>query len=87
MPDAPGWRWIHTPGHTPGHVSLFRESDRTLVSGDALIATRQESMIAVVTQRRELHGPPAYYTGDWDRSRDAVRALAALSPELLVPGH
>jgi glyoxylase-like metal-dependent hydrolase (beta-lactamase superfamily II) len=87
VPDAPGWRWIHTPGHTPGHVSLFRESDRTLVSGDALIATRQESMIAVVTQRRELHGPPAYYTGDWDRSRDAVRALAALSPELLVPGH
>ena len=27
---------IHTPGHTPGHISLFLPSDRLLVSGDAL---------------------------------------------------
>ncbi len=87
VPDAPEWRWIPTPGHTPGHVSLYRDADRTLVSGDALITTRQESMFAVMTQRRELHGPPAYYTPDWDRARDSVRTLAALSPQLLVPGH
>jgi glyoxylase-like metal-dependent hydrolase (beta-lactamase superfamily II) len=31
-----GIRVIHTPGHTPGHISLYLESSMTLVSGDAL---------------------------------------------------
>ena len=26
VPEMPGWRWIHTPGHSPGHVSLLRDS-------------------------------------------------------------
>ena len=87
VPGADEWRWIHTPGHTPGHISLFRESDRTLLSADALITTKQESVLSVLAQRRELHGPPAYFTQDWDRARDSVRALARLAPELLVAGH
>ncbi len=87
VPDAPEWRWIHTPGHTPGHVSLFRDADRTLLTADALTTTKQESLAAVVTQRRELHGPPAYYTQDWDRARDSFRALTRLAPELIVSGH
>jgi glyoxylase-like metal-dependent hydrolase (beta-lactamase superfamily II) len=87
VPDAPGWRWIHTPGHTPGHVSLFREADRTLLAADAMTTTKQESIAAVLTQRRELHGPPAYFTQDWDRARDSFRALARLAPDLIVSGH
>lgn len=87
VPAAPAWRWIHTPGHTPGHVSLFRDADRTLMSADALITTRQESALAVLQQRCELHGPPAYFTSDWDRARDSVEALARLEPELVVAGH
>jgi len=87
VPGAPEWRCLHTPGHTPGHVSLFRETDRTLLSADALITTKQESVLAVMAQRCELHGPPAYYTQDWDRARDSVRALSRLAPELLVAGH
>jgi len=87
VPDAPEWQWIHTPGHSPGHVSLYREADRTLVSGDALTTTKQESICAVMVQRRELKGPPAYYTQDWDRAGDSVRALAALRPEVIVAGH
>ena len=87
VPDAPDWRWIHTPGHTPGHVALFRDSDRTLLAADALTTTKQESVASVLTQRRELHGPPAYYTQDWDRARESVRALVGLSPEWIVSGH
>jgi glyoxylase-like metal-dependent hydrolase (beta-lactamase superfamily II) len=87
LPGVAGWRWIHTPGHTPGHVSFFSDVDRTLVSADALITTKQESALAVLMQRRELHGPPAYFTSDWDAARDSVRCLAALKPEVLVPGH
>ncbi|HXT32634.1 MAG TPA: MBL fold metallo-hydrolase [Vicinamibacterales bacterium] len=87
VPGADEWRWMHTPGHTPGHISLFRETDRTLLSADAVITTKQESILSVLAQRCELHGPPAYYTADWDRARDSVRALARLAPELLVAGH
>ena len=42
VPAMPGWRWIHTPGHTPGHVSLWHEDSRTLIAGDAVITTAQE---------------------------------------------
>jgi len=87
VPGMPGWRWIHTPGHTPGHVSLWRTSDKTLVAGDAVITTKQESAYAVITQRPELHGPPAYFTTDWDAARESARRLANLAPELLVTGH
>lgn len=87
VPFMPGWRVIPTPGHTPGHVSLWREADRTLIAGDAFITTRQESAYAVLTQKPEMHGPPQYYTPDWDAARESARKLAALEPELVVTGH
>jgi glyoxylase-like metal-dependent hydrolase (beta-lactamase superfamily II) len=87
VPGMPEWRWIPTPGHSPGHVSLWRQRDRTLIAGDAFITTKQESAYAVATQRPELHGPPMYFTPDWDSARDSVRRLAALQPELVVTGH
>ncbi len=87
VPVMPGWRWIHTPGHTPGHISLWRESDRMMIVGDAFITTNQESAYAVATQRTELHGPPMYYTQDWDASRRSVQRLAALEPETVITGH
>jgi glyoxylase-like metal-dependent hydrolase (beta-lactamase superfamily II) len=87
VPGMPGWRWIHTPGHTPGHVSLFREEDRTVIAGDAFVTTKQESATAVLTQRPEVRGPPAYYTPDWDSARQSVERLAALEPLHLATGH
>lgn len=87
VPGMPGWRWIHTPGHTPGHVSLWREADRTILAGDAFITTNQESAYAVATQKPEMHGPPMYYTQDWEKARWSVERLAALEPELVVTGH
>jgi glyoxylase-like metal-dependent hydrolase (beta-lactamase superfamily II) len=87
VPGMLGWRWIHTPGHTPGHISLWRENDRTLIAGDALITTRQESAYAVAVQRPELHGPPMYFTPDWERAKESVRYLAGIDPELVVSGH
>jgi hypothetical protein len=68
-------------------VSLFRDSDRTLLAGDAVTTTKQESAIAVATQRRELHGPPAYFTEDWNAARESVGRIAALEPEILASGH
>ena len=87
IPFAPSWRWIMTPGHSPGHISLFRDADRTLIAGDAVVTTKQESLIAVATQRREIHGPPAYFTQDWGAAGDSVGRVAALEPEVLATGH
>jgi glyoxylase-like metal-dependent hydrolase (beta-lactamase superfamily II) len=87
VPGMPGWQWVHTPGHTPGHVSLFRDEDRTVIAGDAFVTTKQESATAVLTQRPELHGPPAYYTPDWESARRSVESLAALEPVHLATGH
>jgi glyoxylase-like metal-dependent hydrolase (beta-lactamase superfamily II) len=58
-----------------------------LIVGDAFCTTKQESFFAVATQRPELHGPPAYFTTDWDAARDSVQRLAALHPAFIAPGH
>lgn len=87
VPEMPGWRWLHTPGHTPGHVSLWRDDDRLLVAGDAFVTTKQESVYAVAVQKPELHGPPRYFTPDWQAAKTSVERLAALEPERAVTGH
>jgi glyoxylase-like metal-dependent hydrolase (beta-lactamase superfamily II) len=87
VPHAAEWRWLPTPGHSPGHISLFRERDRALVVGDAFCTTRQESFLSVATQHPELHGPPAYFTVDWNAARASVRLLATLQPTIVAPGH
>ena len=87
VPGMPDWKWIHTSGHTPGHVSLWRSTDSTIIAGDAFVTTAQESVYAVMTQREELHGPPQYFTTDWPAARDSVRKLSELQPELVVTGH
>ena len=87
IPVMPGWRWLHTPGHSVGHVSFWREGDRTMIVGDAFVTTKQESAYAVALQRPEMHGPPTYYTVEWDKAKASVERLAALKPELVVTGH
>lgn len=87
VPFMPDFRWIHTPGHAPGHVSLWRERDRLLIAGDAIVTTAQESIYAAVTQKPEMHGPPMYFTPDWSAARESVRAIDALRPETVVTGH
>lgn len=87
IPELPDWRAIHTPGHAPGHISLFRDRDRTLIAGDAFVTTNQNSAVAVAQQRQEFHGPPAYFTCDWDAARKSVQRLAALNPRAAGTGH
>jgi glyoxylase-like metal-dependent hydrolase (beta-lactamase superfamily II) len=87
VPGLPDWRWIPTPGHTAGHVSFFRERDRVLIAGDAFATTQQESFTSVLSQRREFHGPPAYYTSDWDAAEQSVQRLAGLQPSIAACGH
>lgn len=87
VPGLPDWRWIHTPGHAPGHVSFWRDSDRAMIVGDAFVTTTPESAYATAVQSPEMHGPPRYFTIDWERAGASVRALAELRPDLVVAGH
>ncbi|MCA0969706.1 MBL fold metallo-hydrolase [Halobacillus litoralis] len=87
LPFLKGWRIIHTPGHTPGHISLFRESDRMLIAGDAIITVKQESSMAVFIQHQHVHGPPAYFTPDWEQAEESVKKIAHLQPKVVVTGH
>jgi glyoxylase-like metal-dependent hydrolase (beta-lactamase superfamily II) len=78
---AGSWRVVHTPGHTPGHVSYFRESDGTLLSGDALLN--------VIPFRRQegLSLPPPIFNTDTALARRSARRVAELAPRVLLPGH
>jgi glyoxylase-like metal-dependent hydrolase (beta-lactamase superfamily II) len=87
VPGLPDWRWVYTPGHTSGHISLFREGDRTLIAGDAIITVNQENPVKLMSQIREFRNPPRYLTQDWGEARRSVEKLAALEPYVVAAGH
>lgn len=87
IPYMPDWRWIHTPGHTEGHVSLFREKDGTLIVGDAFTTIKQESLSSVINQIEKVKGPPAYLTTNWQEAEKSVKTLQEVNPKLALPSH
>lgn len=87
VPEMPDWVWVPSAGHSPGHVSFYRAADRTLISGDAFITVRQDSLYKVLIQKEEINGPPRYLTTDWQAAWESIKNLELLQPELVVPGH
>lgn len=87
VPFLEGWEYIYTPGHAPGHISLFRPADKVLIAGDAIVTTVSESVLSVISQRKKLSGPPKYFTYDWNAAKNSVMTLAALKPEIIATGH
>jgi glyoxylase-like metal-dependent hydrolase (beta-lactamase superfamily II) len=87
VPGMPGWKWIPSPGHTEGHISLFREKDRVLIVGDAFSTVKQESLMSVITQSEEISGPPKYLTTDWKAAEVSIERLKDLNPLLAIPSH
>ncbi|MDB5193159.1 MAG: fold metallo-hydrolase [Segetibacter sp.] len=87
VPGLPGWKWIHVPGHSPGQVALFRETDRILISADSVITVQQDSFYKVLVQKTEVCGPPVYLTTDWLSAKASAEKLAVLNPEVMISGH
>ncbi|CAM3180217.1 MBL fold metallo-hydrolase [Filibacter tadaridae] len=87
VPHMTNFRWIHTPGHSPGHVSFFRDKDKALIAGDAFVTVKQEYLYKVFTQEQEISGPPRYLTPDWAASQESVKKLEALKPSFAITGH
>jgi glyoxylase-like metal-dependent hydrolase (beta-lactamase superfamily II) len=79
--EVAGFRVIHAPGHTPGHVVFFREEDRVAVVGDVLDGMN------LATAWPGLHEPPAFSCTDVTENRRSIRRLAELAPSLLCFGH
>jgi len=85
--ELPEWKVIFTPGHSPGHISLFFPLNTTLIAGDALATTKAESAIAVFGDIKKLSGPPMYMTTDWIVAEESVKTIAALEPRIIAAGH
>ena len=76
-----GFAVLDTPGHSAGHISLWRESDRTLLLGDVAFGCNP------LTGVPGLHEPPDFFTPDPPRNRESLRRLGELGPALVLFGH
>ena len=77
---AAGFVVLETPGHAPGHLSFWRESDRTLLAGEIAWNYGLE-------RRPLLREPLRVFRGDAARIRRSARRLAALDPALVLVSH
>jgi glyoxylase-like metal-dependent hydrolase (beta-lactamase superfamily II) len=87
IPGLDGWRWIHTPGHTAGHISLMRDEDRVLIAGDAVATMDLDSWTAIAAEHAEIARPAAPFTTDWQAAQQSVRAIFDLKPSVIAAGH
>ena len=92
LPSGPlqgldGWQWIATPGHSPGHVSFFRSSDRLLLAGDAFATMNMDSWAGLISGKKELARGGAPFNMDWDATLESVKKLADLRPNVAGCGH
>ena len=79
--DVAGFQVLDTPGHSAGHVSFWRASDRVLICGD--VFTNMDTITGIPG----LHEPKSFFTPDPERNRESMRRLAALEPALVCFGH
>lgn len=76
-----GFAVIETPGHTRGHISLWRESDRVVVLGD--VASYRNPLAL----SPGLRASSRLFSHDPDENRRSLRKIAALRPRLICFGH
>jgi glyoxylase-like metal-dependent hydrolase (beta-lactamase superfamily II) len=76
LPILGGLRIVATPGHTPGHISLFAPAAGTLFCGDSL-----------ASDAGRLRGSRGMNTWDQAKANESVRLQAALGARIVCPGH
>jgi glyoxylase-like metal-dependent hydrolase (beta-lactamase superfamily II) len=80
--DIAGFEVVHLPGHSPGLVGLYRESDGVALTSDAFYT------IDVVSLRKGAPRiPHAAFTPDYETARASLRKLADIRPSSAWPGH
>jgi hydroxyacylglutathione hydrolase len=79
--EVAGFAVLDVPGHSAGHVALWRESDGVLILGDVL------NNMDVLTGLPGLHEPKSYLTPDPEENRRSAKRLGTLEPKLVLFGH
>ncbi len=79
--EVGGFKVLETPGHTIGHISFWRESDRVLVLGDVI------SNLHIYLGYPTLREPERYFSLDPELNRRTAERLAVLEPSLICFGH
>ena len=72
---------LETPGHSPGHIALWREKDGVLIAGDVVV---NMNLLTTVTG---LHEPPTMFTSNIPQNQASIIKLAQLRPQLVCVGH
>ena len=75
-PTLGGIRVIATPGHTPGHISLYLERSGVLLAGDAMPC-----------DEGQLHAPTNQTTPDLPTAMESLRKLTELPLNAVVCFH
>ena len=79
--DVAGFKVVHLPGHAPGLIGLFRESDRLALTTDCFYTLDEWG------RDSDPHVPMEVYNHDTAQARESIRKLAALEPAAAWPGH
>lgn len=79
--EVAGFQVLDTPGHSAGHVSFWRESDRVLIAGDVV------NTMHPFTMKRGIREPLDVFTPDPPENRRSIKRIAELEPSLLLAGH
>lgn len=80
--EVGGFRVVHLPGHAPGLIALFRDSDRLALVSDTIYTLDPQS-----GRHEPAHVPHPAFNQDTQQARAAIRKLAALDPVTVWAGH
>jgi glyoxylase-like metal-dependent hydrolase (beta-lactamase superfamily II)/predicted ester cyclase len=79
--EVAGFRVVHLPGHAPGMIGLWRESDRLALVSDCFYT------LDMWGRACPPRVPDAMYNYDTEQARESIRKLAAMEPAAAWPGH
>lgn len=83
--EVAGFRVIHFPGHAPGLIGLWRESDRVALVSDVVYLA--DSARFKPLPAGEASVPHPAWAWDHAQAKESVRKLAALNPAVVAAGH
>ncbi len=80
--EIAGFRVVDLPGHAPGLIGLFRDSDRLALVSDCVYTIDPQT-----GRNRPVHLPPPAFDADVEQARASIRKLAELEPSAVWAGH
>ena len=83
--EVAGFRVLHFPGHAPGLIGLWRESDRLAIVSDVIYLVDSARLRPL--PKGEASVPHPAWAWDHAKAKESVRKLAALEPAVVCPGH